>query len=72
MSVCVRPQAIKNCSCNQTSPTDFKILYMTLAIDITDGCNFSNKTLIKCVISYLLPRKSKVMLLAIHFTIKGI
>ena len=28
---------------NQISPTAFQFLYMTLAINIIDGCGFSNK-----------------------------
>ena len=59
------PQVIKNHSCdikpeitNQTSPTAFQFLYIKLAIDITDGCGFSNKGHRE-----LLPKRSKVMLL---------
>ena len=53
MSVCLcvsAPQAIKNHSremkpdiTNQISPTAFQFLYMTLAIDITDGRDLSNE-----------------------------
>ena len=62
MFVCVHRQAIKNHSremkliTNQTSPTAFYFLYMTLAIDITDGRGLSNKVHRK-----LLLKKSKVM-----------
>ena len=40
---------------------------MTLSIDITDGRGLSNEGHRE-----LLPKKSKVMLLAIHFTAKAI
>ena len=49
--VCVRPQAI-NHSCEmklekllpiQQVPTAFRFLYVTLAINITDECDLSNK-----------------------------
>ena len=65
MHVCVCPQAIKTIHviysltnhCNQTNPTTFQFLYMTLAIDITNGCGFSNK-----VCRELLLKNSRVML----------
>ena len=63
MYVCVRPQAIKNHSreneallTNQTSPTTFQFLYMTIAIDIIDGRGLSNEACRE-----LLLKKSKVM-----------
>ena len=40
---------------------------MTLAIDTVDGRGLSNE-----MRRELLPKKSKVMLLAVHFTVKGV
>ena len=57
--VCVRPQAIKNYSCemkSQTSPIAFQFLCTALAIDIVDGRGLSYE--VHCV----LLKKSKVML----------
>ena len=48
----------------ETSPTAFQFLYMTLAMDIIDGCGLSNE-----VCHVLLPKKCKVRkaVLTIHF-----
>ena len=40
---------------------------MALAINITDGCGLGNE--VHCE---LLPKKGKIMLFAIHFTVKSI
>ena len=45
------------CVIGQTSPTAYQFLYMTLAVDITDGHGLSNEAHHE-----LLPKKSKVML----------
>ena len=45
MSVCPPPKLLKTIHVNQTSPTAFQFLYMTLAIDIIDGHGLSNKAL---------------------------
>ena len=49
------------------NPEASAVFYMTLAIDIVDGHGLSNKA--RCE---LLSKKRKVMVLAVHITVKGI
>ncbi len=73
-SVCVlvsvrvsRPQAIKTIQTRITDQTVTSLLlfsfFMTLAINITDGCGLSNKACHE-----LMPKKS----IMLYFTVKGI
>ena len=50
----------------QTSLTAYQLVYMTLAIDITDGYGLSNEA---C--HWLLPKKSYAVF-AVHFTVQGV